>query len=677
MMQLFERRNFTKSQGIVFALLTSTLLVCLPQMVQAQDMVVMKTPQGEAYVYVDYLSELGQGFHVYRQHDGTEEHLTPDGPVFQADNASEFRRMVGNRYDQLRGALDAETQEEVYFQLRGDEFNRTMLAFSYPEIAKAFGQLFIDENPLPGEQVTYRFEWVNRRGEAVGREAEVEAIAELPNLHIPGVLDFERRGNRGHISWRYDETDRPDDYVIRFDIYIRPKGEEDYTKVNRNSVLRQADVEEFSASFPVRIQADEAEIVVEAIDITSYNRIRSAPEVISLEDMRQPSSISRIFSSFEDGVVELSWAVSPESFVAGYHIDRFNVENEEWERLTDELIDAGNPVYTDNTIEPGYHFQYYAVAVSETGVESEYGNPAIENVIEVVYPDPPSELAARYNENEGTIELNWTPAEEDELFNTYVILRREYTEEGERAFGQANDGRVTGSGFTDQGQVGEGFTEGQFYEFGVASANRQGLRSDTVFTVIQVPNLTPPDPPGNLRADQDDGERVRLRWAASGSGDVTSYNVYRVDSEQDTVASETARSQRYLTDREVIRGQTYSYFVTAVDSSGNESEAGGPAEIELRDTTPPASIRNLQVVAGEDGVMLRWEESASNDAAGYLVERAEVRSGQFERLTEQPLEQPEWMDAEGGRGLWYRIITIDESGNKSRPSTPRQATPGR
>jgi TolB protein len=71
---------------------------------------------------------------------------------------------------------------------------------------------------------------------------------------------------------------------------------------------------------------------------------------------------------------------------------------------------------------------------------------------------------------------------------------------------------------------------------------------------------------------------VSLTWKASTSGNVVGYNVYRGSSSGSYGLLNSMNSTTSYTDTTVQNGQTYSYVVTAVDSTGAESPHSNVAE---------------------------------------------------------------------------------------------------
>lgn len=665
----------TSEKSITGISITFLLVIVFATQGGAQDIHPVLSSESEAFIYHNHIPSYNEGFNVYRIYDGEEELLNEE-PVYPVQNAQEFQQRAGEHYDQLEADLELDNPQEVFLRLRGNE-NLTMLSgFTFPEIGQALGILYIDEEPVINEPVIYRIEIVDQNGESTGEALEEEVVVEEITVPQPEQPDVERIGSEVTVQWHYPETtDQQDDNVIRFDVYMRAGGEDNYRRVTERPVTRQTGITDFSHTFDIDESIEQAEFVVEATDFTGTNSAVTEPESVVLVDARQPAPVLEVYSSVtDDEQIRLTWPVSTEPFVEGYHVERVNQESEERIRLTEEPIDLGDPQFTDSTVEPGYNYYYYVFAVTETGTESEEGNPAIEYISDYSPPPPPEDVVAEVTDDQ-TVEIQWEIGQEIDDLNTFVILRREIDGD-DRAYSQVNHDRVTSGPIEDKGIAEEGFTEGMYYEYGVAAADHDGLRSDTVFTDLQIPHITPPEPPVSFNAENRDGHRVNLRWGASPSTDVVTYNKYKISTEADTTVSSFSRSQRFTVDEGVVVGKEYEYFVTAVDSAGNESEPTPSIDILMRDMTPPAPARNLQAVeaSDEDGVRLRWQSSTSDDVEGYVVQRSQISNGQFEDLNDEPIEDVDFKDNEGEAGKWYRVYAVDESGNKSDPSSPRQAT---
>jgi hypothetical protein len=70
----------------------------------------------------------------------------------------------------------------------------------------------------------------------------------------------------------------------------------------------------------------------------------------------------------ESPAVELSWSISIETDLAGYHVYRSEQENIRGQLLTAELLLT--PADRDTSVEPGHHYWYTVTAVDRAGNES-------------------------------------------------------------------------------------------------------------------------------------------------------------------------------------------------------------------------------------------------------------------------------------------------------------------
>jgi hypothetical protein len=93
----------------------------------------------------------------------------------------------------------------------------------------------------------------------------------------------------------------------------------------------------------------------------------------------------------------------------------------------------------------------------------------------------------------------------------------------------------------------------------------------------------PPEPPSGLNADSEDSA-IALDWEVVQGGNVNGYNVYRSTSaiagisELDPVNGGDPVSDSSYTDATAENGTTYHYVVTAVNSSGTESNPSGEVQ---------------------------------------------------------------------------------------------------
>lgn len=182
------------------------------------------------------------------------------------------------------------------------------------------------------------------------------------------------------------------------------------------------------------------------------------------------------------------------------------------------------------------------------------------------------------------------------------------------------------------------------------------------FTVA--PDRIPPTAPLGLEAEAGDGV-VHLSWTASEEADLDSYNLYR-----NTILIANSLAGTTFTDQDVENGLTYSYSLTALDTSGNESRPSRVVNSTPRDTTPPAAPNGLTAMAGNSLIVLDWNDNRENDLASYNL----YRDG---KILTSGLVESTFTDDDLVNGITYTyaVTAVDENNNESALSPAIQATP--
>lgn len=153
---------------------------------------------------------------------------------------------------------------------------------------------------------------------------------------------------------------------------------------------------------------------------------------------------------------------------------------------------------------------------------------------------------------------------------------------------------------------------GRTYEYYVASVNpRTGDETASEFAIeVFVPQPSPPPVPAELDAVPLD-DALFLRWSdASRVEDFGFYRIYLEGGDGDVILLGETDSEGFL-DLLVQNGNTYGYFVTAVDDLGHES-GGSP----LAEGTPRPDYHGELLFAFEDHPDLagfRFQESEATD----------------------------------------------------------------
>ncbi len=161
-----------------------------------------------------------------------------------------------------------------------------------------------------------------------------------------------------------------------------------------------------------------------------------------------------------------------------------------------------------------------------------------------------------------------------------------------------------------------------FVSFGISTEAVFGASSDFRVQTLIGDDTEPPTVPGTLSATPVATTQIDLTWATSTDNYLLSgYHVFR-----DDVLIATTTIGNY-SDVGLTPSTTYTYFITAFDSFGNESASSSPvATTTLSSTTPPSEedddesgavqgsiaalrLARLEVIPERDAVVIRYETS--------------------------------------------------------------------
>jgi len=218
--------------------------------------------------------------------------------------------------------------------------------------------------------------------------------------------------------------------------------------------------------------------------------------------------------------------------------------------------------------------QYFAIRTyGKDGDKSELSNVA---ALVPKAPPPAPERVTVTARADGVM-VEWSPVQGATA--GYNVYRRGAQE---RAYGRP----VHTAGAQETSWLDATARFGQSYIYTVTALAQQepvvesGIASD--HEVRYQDRFAPPSP-GDLVALAEAG-RVRLVWQASDAEDIAGYNVYRRAGDGGAFERVTAQpvEAAEFADTAVRSGQSFSYRVTAVDQSGNESAPGG----EVRAVVP-------------------------------------------------------------------------------------------
>jgi hypothetical protein len=237
-------------------------------------------------------------------------------------------------------------------------------------------------------------------------------------------------------------------------------------------------------------------------------------------------------------------------------------------------------LFQDRELAPDRRYYYRVAAYDQDGYPGGW-SPTLSHVWGWL-PRPPRDLKAAAGDK--VVALTWSPV--TQLSNGspardlagYLVYRRS----GDGAWIKVSPAPVTATAYQDVAVLNE-----VEYTYKIQAVRRVGgellASGDSPLQVAKPEKLTPPPPLLGLFAVAT-SQGVELRWESSPAADLAGYRVYRRGPGETEFARLTPEllTKPYFVDTRARRGQTYYYYVTAVDSTRRANESLPSEEAAIR-----------------------------------------------------------------------------------------------
>jgi chitodextrinase len=370
--------------------------------------------------------------------------------------------------------------------------------------------------------------------------------------------------------------------------------------------------------------------------------------------------------------INLAWSASADptsaieetSGVAGYMVYRDNVY----------LMTVVSPVYYNENLPAGTSYSYQVSAVDAAGNESARSGavsaatlaPADITAPIIIIISPTT--GQTYTTSNDTLNLSGTATD-----NVGIV-----------GYGYSNTydgGGVSGGpgGLSPRASVNWNFVvnlQPGINTITVSAGDAAGNTGTDVITVTyNAPDTVAPSVPANLSINTISSSQINLSWNASTDNvAVAGYNIYRNSAFLISVTGTTFQNTGLLP------ATSYSYQISAVDTTGNESartSAVSATTRNLPDSTAPSVPANLHLVSATvSQINMAWNSSTDpstgsgqvSGVAGYKVYRNDVYMMTVVTLAYYNAGLP------AGTTYSYQVSAVDAAGNESARSAALSAS---
>ncbi len=596
---------------------------------------------------------------VYRKVNGKFEKITKQ-PVRALSDPDLVPEVLGDDYEKLLELTSSLDARDMLRKLRHSKFEAGILSMTNIKVAEMLGRIVKDSPVKQGERYTYRVVFLKFNGKesAIQEEKTVEAKEIIPEP--PEEISAKVDDKKVVLKWNYREwKGNPEDLVVFFNVYRKSSGEDAFRKINPRPVIRQNEGKmEFVDQWVENGKTYEYR--VSAVDLIGREgKLSKGIEVTPL-DRTPPMPPSGLIVLDGHGKAILKWNYGLDLDAAGYNVYRSELIGGDYDKVNSRVIPFEKPYFVDTTVKAGRYF-FKVTTIDSAGNESKKSNPMMAIIKDSVPPDPPASVMARYKD--GKISISWKASNSPDLMGYYVYrgtIRDRLPKIVSHPLSRES------RSFVDKGYGKGGFSAGKTYFVGVTAIDSSRNESKLIVMNVVIPDSEPPRPPAFAKAKLTKSGFVKLRIMPSPSLDVGKYRIYRSDEKRPV--AELPVGRHFLIDSNVTSGKTYTYSVSAVDTAGNESKRIKTKPVFVKDLAAPAAPQKIKGFYGKEGVRLVWSASSAPDLKGYNVYRSDLPNGRYERLNKKPVKSTEFNDASGRSFHFYKISSVDKSGNETLSS---------
>jgi|GEM_PF-381614 len=374
-----------------------------------------------------------------------------------------------------------------------------------------------------------------------------------------------------------------------------------------------------------------------AVDSSGYESAQSTGVQATPQDTQPTATPTGLTATGLNGQVDLAWTANSESDLASYTLYR-NTTNDSTNAAVLATVFVPNTTYIDSSVTNETTYHYWLTATDSSGNESAQSTGTQATPADTQPPTAPTDLTA--TGLNGQVDLTWTANTESDL--AYYLLYRNTTNNS--ITGQQRQSTIQPSRLLSPSLAGE------------------------------IPGQRSVEPSHQSTA----GASKRTLSTVSSGRETLQHGATERNTASTSVRDTIMAPDSTYTDMAVINDTTYYYWLTAVDSSGNESAQSTGAQATPQDTAPPATPTGLSATGSSSQVDLAWTANTAPDLAQYTLYR-HIANDSTSATAFATIITPDTTFTDtavvNDTTYYYWLTATDSSGNESAMSSGVQATP--
>lgn len=366
-----------------------------------------------------------------------------------------------------------------------------------------------------------------------------------------------------------------------------------------------------------------------------------------------------------------------EKAFSAYWIEKSEDNGNSWKKLTsvpflnpqnEKTSETGLITYTDSVKVNYKLYNYRITGITSFGELSEPSQAVTAMGRDKTPPAPPEKVKAE-SMGGSIIKLSWDKKVTEPDLKGFIIGRSNRSSDGfQPLFEQALP--PSARTWTDENAD---VTTTNYYV--VAAIDTAGNGNVSMISYGMIIDSVPPKPPVGIKGSIDSLGVVRISWNFGKEPDLAGYMMYFANDSTHVFSSMTKAPLRDTVYTDTITLKTLSkkiyYKVKSVDVNYNYSGFSSLLILNKPDKVPPTAPVFSNYKVTDNGIFIEWIPSQSEDVAEHRLFR---KTGQGPWLEYRKFPASSGItrftdkDLKPGSEYSYKMISVDESGNKSKLS---------
>lgn len=377
----------------------------------------------------------------------------------------------------------------------------------------------------------------------------------------------------------------------------------------------------------------------------------------------------------DDKMVTLTWEkLAQAGLFTGFYVERSDDGGKSFKpRNTAPLInttpDGRDEVpfyyFMDSLANNATTYQYRIKGITPFGEMSPYSASVSVKGKNIIMAAPP--ISRLYSPDNVSVCVEWEIPMRMNTKSTYVRVLRSKSYDG--TFITVGDSLMPEDlKYTDKHPLMTAYYKMQAF-------NSDGVGPAGSARLVQLVDSIPPLPPTGLKAIADTTGKVVLLWSKNSEPDMYGYRIFRANSRSEEFSQLTSKPlpDTVYVDNIELRTLTKKVFyqVVAIDKRQNRSVFSQILEVSRPDVVPPTTPAFRRAESVDNGALLSWYPSSSNDVTHHLLYR-NTDGVEWGLLTQLGAIDSLYIDTTCVSQTLYRykLVATDSTGNKSIPTQP-------